>query len=574
MKKEKQIQFSKFMQGGMQGGMLDESNKALLFSVLVIIYCILFIISLILLTKIIINAKLQLLSVQNRQDLCKKFSTYENDTVRYGMYRYFQDTSRKNKFQKNYLALAITEIIIGIIILVWSIYKYSTYSENAILPKFSSVTYICLISLALLFVGIYISRNQINTLYSNPTISDYASKLSILKSQIFTTPNLQQLLSTYNSENIVSVNYTLAGTNNNINIDNLTTTTSFLTAINTNINKPLDASVITTSLNNDSSGNPILNVTCKVFSGADYKIVLENLGSNAAIHAIVINLGISSATLQPPNPTNAVTYGSLVILEETILRRLLQSNKTDILTQTDANSEYLNLTRNDVDTLISFINFANTSHDYKLLQSSVCGTSICNEGIGQLIKTLNPKNFTVFLADVKNVLPKTTATTGVSTATAPSDYQTTLQTFLKSVQIYATQLASELSTLQWNDQMWTALKTLISQDQITQCQCNGNPLKIGDGTSIDPPPGNPTQANVLSILNSLSSKKFNDPTESITKNLYTMNIYIISTYVFVAYITFHILYTIFNKKVLISVYFIILICIASALALTSQFPGK
>jgi hypothetical protein len=584
MKKEK---LSKFI----QGGMLSESDVSSLFNVLIVIYCILFITSLILLTKIVTNIKSQLLSVQNTQDLCKNFTTYENDTVRYGMYKYFQDTSAKNKFQKNYYWLAGTELIIGTIILGWSLYNHSTYPETAIFPKFSSVTCIFLISLVFLIVGVYISKNELNSLYTNQITSDYASKLSTLKTEIFTQTNLQQLLSTYNSENIVTVHYTFIGSNN-ITIANLSSNPGFLSAINKDVNHPLDASVITTTLNKDTSGNPILTIKINVFSGADYNIVLNNLGSDAAKSAIATNLGITTTiTLQPSSATSINSYGSLVMLEENILRRLLQSNKTDILTPTDANSEYINLSNNDVDKLIGFIDFENTSPDYKLLQSSVCGTSLCNEGIGigHIIKELSPENFTVFLAGIKSVISKLDAITvalnmkpttdvrleriAVIKRTAIDDYQTTLQTFLQSIKGYPSQLAVELSTLQWDDSMWTQLKTLSSQDDITQCQCNGNPLQIPTGTP-NPSPGNPTQANILSILNSLASQNFDDPTETITKNLYNMNIYIICTYVFVSYIIFHILYTIFNKKVLISVYFIVLICIASIFALTSQFPGK
>ena len=576
MKKEK---LSKFI----QGGMLSESDVSSIFNVLIVIYCILFITSLILLTKIVTNIKSQLLSVQNTQDLCKNFTTYENDTVRYGMYKYFQDTSAKNNFQKNYYWLAGTELIIGTIILGWSLYKYSTYPENAIFPKFSSVTCIFLISLVFLIVGVYISKNEFNSLYSNQITSDYASKLSTLKTEIFTQTNLQQLLSTYNSENIVTVHYLITA-NNNINIDNLSRNPSFLSAINKDVNHPVDASVITIPLIN-KTGNPILTIKINVFSGADYKIVLNNLGSDATKSAIATNLGINSVnitflsgdiTLSSDNsivinPPSINSYGSLVMLEENILRRLFQSNKTDILTPTDANSEYINLSNNDVDKLIGFIDFENTSPDYKLLQSSVCGTSLCNEGIGQLIKALSPENFTVFLAGIKSVISKTN-TNDVLTA-EPTDYQTTLQTFLQSIRGYASQLAVELSKLHWDDPMWTQLKTLSSQNDITQCQCNSNPLQIPTGTP-NPSPGNATQANILSILNSLASQNFDDPTETVKKSLNNMNVYIICTYVFVSYIIFHILYTIFNKKVLISVYFIVLICIASIFALTSQFPGK
>ena len=251
-----------------------------------------------------------------------------------------------------------------------------------------------------------------------------------------------------------------------------------------------------------------------------------------------------------------LTQGALVALEENINRRLLHTNDSgDVQTNGDANDLYNSLRKTDdgQDTLIGLVQFIRNTDDYNLLQSAVCGQNICgSKGVGKHLKSLSAENYTAFMNDFKGV----TDTDGL------------INTFIPKVAKYDVALASELKDItSFNDPNNLTLTYLfnmrdqkMSQEDISPCGCVGNPLDLK----------NTDKMQVQSILNYLATLSNGDPSEEIQKSLDKFQTFLIIACVFIAYIIFHLIYNIYDKKSVVGAYFSFLLILAITLGLTAR----
>jgi len=259
------------------------------------------------------------------------------------------------------------------------------------------------------------------------------------------------------------------------------------------------------------------------------------------------------------NSNKILTNGSLVTLEENINRRLLHTNDSgDVQTAGDATDLYnsLRTNNNGQDTLIGYVQFTRNSDDYKLLQSAICGENICGDkGIGKRLIGLSAKNYGAFMTDLKNL---------ITSADANKSYPDLLNAFITKLATYDTVLASDLKDMQYNDTTWTYLKDLqthrISQKNIPPCDCRGNPLNLT----------NKNKLQVLSILNYLATLSNGDSTVEIQKIFNSLQKFLIIASVFIAYVIFHFMYTMFDKKLVIGSYFGILLVVSLILGLSAR----
>jgi hypothetical protein len=257
------------------------------------------------------------------------------------------------------------------------------------------------------------------------------------------------------------------------------------------------------------------------------------------------------------------TNGALVTLEDSILRRILHTDDSgNILKIADANAKYDTLRQSDPgqDILIGYVEFTRNTDDYNLLQASVCGTNICEQGIGKHIKAMSAKDFAAFIAKLKtfpstndNSFPTTSNTTPSSATTGWLVELTTL------VKEYDVELAKLLSLLSYDSPTWTALKEINNQADIQTCECRGNPL---NRTSKE-------KMSILSILNYLATQSNGDPTLDIQRNMASFQTYLIICYAFISYFIFHMCYII-NKKQFIGGYFVFLLILAIFLGLSAR----
>lgn len=249
------------------------------------------------------------------------------------------------------------------------------------------------------------------------------------------------------------------------------------------------------------------------------------------------------------------TQGPLVTLEESIMRRLLHLDQSgEILSMEDAKTKYNNLRITDsgrID-LMGYIQFIRNTEDYNLLQKIVCGTNLCNQGIGYHIKNLPDKDFNQFINDLS-------ATTRPSTDN--NAYTTWLNTLKTKVTKYDTELAKQLSELNINDTVWPLIVNIKTKDDIQQCDCKGNPLNIE--TTAD-------KVKVLSILNYLANLSNGNNIVDVQQKVDNLQYYLIVFYSILFYILFHITYKIFDSKLVIGSYFGILLIISVSLVLVSR----
>ena len=284
--------------------------------------------------------------------------------------------------------------------------------------------------------------------------------------------------------------------------------------------------------------------------------------------------------------TTSNTNGALVLLEDSMLRRLLHTDDSGtILKIDDANDKYDSLRQNDTgqDTLIGYVEFTRNTDDYNLLQASVCGTSICEQGIGKHIKAMTAQNFAAFITKMETFpIPYYDIETHLSpnqvdidsfpitSNTTPSSATSGwLVELTDQVKIYDVEFAKKLSLLSRNDPIWDvmvkdnltgrAFQNIKTQDDIQTCECRGNPLNLQYKEKM----------SLLSILNYLATQSNGDPTVDIQRIMASFQTYLITCYVFITYFIFHMCYIV-NKKQFIGGYFIFLLIVAIILGLSAR----
>jgi hypothetical protein len=287
----------------------------------------------------------------------------------------------------------------------------------------------------------------------------------------------------------------------------------------------------------------------------------EKLNQLRIVHARETNTPSADITSSVITDTTNRTYGALVTLEENINRRLLHTNDSgDIQTAGDANDVYNSLRNTDdgQDALIGLIQFTRNTDDYNLLQSAVCGQNVCgSQGIGKRILSLSAENFALFMNDPSDSIDLTHIS---SSSTNMSNYPSLLEQFVAKVAKYDVALASDLKDLPYNAPIWDSLAEVKTQADVPPCGCVKNPLNLENRDKIQ----------VQSILNYLATLSNGDPTEEIQKTLNKFQRFLIIACVFIAYIIFHLIYNLYDKKIVVGVYFSILLIIAITLGLAAR----
>ena len=532
MKKQKNIK--NFVLKNNTGGALGVSNETdkiklnhylnimkYISYILNTIYIILIISFIIIITKYIYEFKSNIIDLQKTQEICKD-NIYENETARNKIYMLLSNKDTKTKLQKivNGLTLSITIIYILIVfILSFVNNKYDT-SDDFIIDDF--IVDILRSSLFLLFI--MIPSIIISTYYDKYILYVLLATLGVVYLYAY-------FKLSFNDKSIMDL----------FSIDFILITVFFvlihigLYLCNKILNNLYD--------NTDDYANKLAYLKEKVFTSTNLNEI--NLSNNRE---------------NPSASTNAAdsdkTYGPFITLQENIIRRLLHSdNSGTILNLTDALNKYNTLRTNNegVDTLIGFIKFLHNTEDYKVLQSIVCGPSLCNQGIGYHIKNLSDTNFTKLINDLQPVI---TASNSNS-----ADLNTIKITFIDSVATYDVGLAKQLNNLDINDQIWKLLLNITSKDDIQQCDCKGNPLNLTNQRE---------KIELLSILNYLATLSNGDITVTVKDKLSYMNYYLLCLYSLLAFIIFHVFYNVFDKKVVIGGYFALLIFIAIILGLSAR----
>jgi hypothetical protein len=288
----------------------------------------------------------------------------------------------------------------------------------------------------------------------------------------------------------------------------------------------------------------------------------EKLNQLRIVHARETNTPTDDITSSTITDTTKKTYGALVTLEENINRRLLRTNESgDVQTTGDVNDVYNSYRKTDdgQDTLIGLIQFTRNTDDYNLLQSAVCGQNVCgSQGIGKRIISLSPENFALFMNDPSDSVDLTHIIS--SSTNTNTNYPSLLQQFVAKVAKYDVALASDLKDLPYNDPIWNSLAEVKTQADVPLCGCVKNPLNLD----------NKDKMQVQSILNYLATLSNGDPSEEIQKTLGKFQGFLIIACVYIAYIVFHLIYNIFDKKSVVGAYFSFLLILAITLGLAAR----
>ena len=266
-------------------------------------------------------------------------------------------------------------------------------------------------------------------------------------------------------------------------------------------------------------------------------------------------VNINNSSPSPSSSSSPVNINnSLILLENNILRRILHNkNDSAITTIDDAYDVYKSNIKNNIDGLIGYVNFNEKSPDYNLLQTTVCGNNICNEGIGAEIKNLNIENFISFVTNLK---PFTD-----DYPNNENNYTNFLLTFTTKVATYNVSLAMILNGLTYQDPIWNNLKNLIDnvdlsfdsniiniQSTMRDCPCL-DALGLNNTTNL---------TNLLSALNYMRNQSNGDPTSTINTNISRFNNYLIISYTIISFIVFLITYRTVGKPQFIIAYIILL----------------
>jgi len=257
--------------------------------------------------------------------------------------------------------------------------------------------------------------------------------------------------------------------------------------------------------------------------------------------------------------TNTIINQNNPLLEiiDSIKHRILYTSKTSTIQKYDDAVHQYNsyITAKDFDSLIGYVDFSENTDDYILVESSICGISLCNEGVGQLIKGLSSENFTTFLTFLHES-PFPTPTNGVF-------YTVWLRDLIVNINNagLGADLSRELSLLTEDSPIWTLLRNIQTQDDIHGCECDGNPLNLKTEDKIE----------LLTTLNNMKSQKNGDPTIDITKTISKFKNYYIISFCIISYIIFHIMYTLFDKKWVIIIYFTLLLLITISYSYISRY---
>jgi hypothetical protein len=132
-----------------------------------------FIITIMYFMNFIYQLNSQLLYADGKYNICRK-TPYENETIRYMMYSYFKDTSKKNKFKQTYWTLLVITLVFALGSIIF----------NVIYEKYTIGFLISIISVLFLLNSIYLVNNTLDTIYKHT--DEYKKNFEYLKEQFFT----------------------------------------------------------------------------------------------------------------------------------------------------------------------------------------------------------------------------------------------------------------------------------------------------------------------------------------------------------------------------------------------------
>lgn len=487
----------------------------------IVIFITLVITFLIIISNFIYNLRSELINAHNTQKLCKQ-EIYENETTRNKLYKLLSNQIHITTLQKS-----INNIVISIQIIYTLAIILITLSNNESLFKTTKELYEILIMIFIFIIIISVFVTLIPTFinFANEDKSISSISYNYIKSFIAFSLLIIVMLLIMFKKNSISPQFIILS--------------SILVLIISGIYK----------FNNELDSINILSIEYS----SNLEFLKDKVFTPEKLNQIILSYNRADSTTSTESTS---TQGPLVILEESIMRRLLHLDQTgEILNMDEAKTKYNNLRNTDsgrID-LIGYIQFIRNTEDYYLLQKIVCGTNLCNQGIGYHIKNLPDKDFDQFITALKSSTRPTTNNN--------NEYTTWLNTLKTTVTKYDNELSKQLGKLEMNDKLWPLLLNITTKDDIQQCECKENPLNIQ--TTAD-------KVKVLSILNYLANLSNGNNIVDVQKKVDNLQYYLIVFYSILFYILFHITYKIFDSKLVIGSYFGILLIISVSLVLVSR----